>query len=94
MLRINNSLSTPAGILGSISIAFGILYTFGSFFSNQIKESYKDVISEYKSTITDLRSSSKFISDSYKEAITKGSSEKMIGDYQTSELDNETTYQA
>ena len=51
LLNKDNSLSSPAGILGSISIGMGLLYTFGSFFSNQIKESYKDVISEYKNTI-------------------------------------------
>ncbi|MDD4062275.1 MAG: hypothetical protein PHV25_00645 [Candidatus Pacebacteria bacterium] len=37
LLNKDNSLSSPAGILGSISIGMGLLYTFGSFFSNQIK---------------------------------------------------------
>jgi len=37
LLGKDNSLSTPAGILGSISITIGVLYTFGSFFSNQRK---------------------------------------------------------
>jgi len=81
LLKIDNSFSTPAGILGSISIGFGILYTFGSFFSNQIRESYKDVISEYKSTIATLRTSHKDIEKSYQGLSTTTSSQK-IGEYE------------
>lgn len=57
LLSMDNSFNSPAGALGTLSIAFGVIYTFSSFFSNQIKESYTDVISQYKSTITTLRSS-------------------------------------
>jgi hypothetical protein len=67
LLKIDNSFKTPAGILGTVSIGFGILYTFGSFFSNQIRESYKDVILEYKATISTLRSSHKDIQKSYQD---------------------------
>lgn len=69
LLKNNNNFSTPAGILGSISIAIGLLYTFGSFFSNQIRESYKDVISEYKAMITTLKSSSNFNQRQLKETL-------------------------
>ena len=80
LLKIDNSFKTPAGILGTISIAFGILYTFGSFFSNQIRESYKDVISEYKATISTLRSSHKDIQKSYQDTL-NSKQKNQIGDY-------------
>jgi predicted PurR-regulated permease PerM len=80
LLNIDNSLSSPAGILGSVSIAIGLLYTFGSFFSNQIKESYKDVIAEYKNTINTLRTSHKDIQKSYQDTLTGQSKERTIGE--------------
>lgn len=84
LLNKDNSLSSPAGILGSISIGMGLLYTFGSFFSNQIKESYKDVIFEYKNTISTLKSSHKDIQKSYQDTLSSQSKEKTIGEsYQT-----------
>jgi hypothetical protein len=84
LLNKDNSFSSPAGILGSISIVMGLLYTLGSFFSNQIKESYKDVISEYKNTISTLRSSHKDIQKSYQDTLSNQSKEKAIGEsYQT-----------
>jgi len=81
LLDKDNSLSSPAGILGSVSIGMGLLYTFGSFFSNQIKESYKDVIAEYKNTISTLRSSHKDVENYYKNTMTKQSKENQIGEY-------------
>lgn len=84
LLNKDNSLLSPAGILGSISISMGLLYTFGSFFSNQIKESYKDVISEYKNTISTLRSSHKDIQKSYQDRLSSQGRERSIGNsYQT-----------
>ncbi len=80
LLKINNSFKTPAGILGTISIGFGILYTFGSFFSNQIRESYKDVILEYKMTISTLRTSQRDIQQSYQETL-RTKEKSSIGDY-------------
>ena len=61
LIRIDNSLDSPAGILGSISVAMGLLYTYGSFFSNSIRENYKDVISEYKTTILEQRSGGAYL---------------------------------
>ena len=91
LLNKDNSLSTPAGILGSISIGFGILYTFGSFFSNQIKESYKDVIREYKSTISILRSSNKDAQNYYKDTLTGSEKNKTVGEYRIAgSIENET----
>jgi hypothetical protein len=69
LLNNNNNFSTPAGILGSVSIAIGLLYTFGSFFSNQIRESYKDVISEYKAMIATLKSSNNFAQKQIKDTL-------------------------
>jgi len=84
LLNKDNSLSSPAGILGSVSIVMGLLYTFGSFFSNQIKESYKDVIAEYKNTIFTLRTSHKDIEKSYQDTLSSQSKERTIGEsYQT-----------
>ena len=82
LLNKDNSLNTPSGILGSLSIGVGILYTFGSFFSNQIRESYKDVISEYKTTINTLRTSTKDMQKMYKEVQTSSTRSEKIGDYQ------------
>lgn len=69
LLLKNNSVSTPAGILGSISIIIGLLYTFGSFFTNQTRENYKDVINEYKSIIATLKIASKHVQGQYKETM-------------------------
>lgn len=68
LLKYNN-ISTPAGILGSVSIIIGLLYTFGSFFTNQTRESYKDVIIEYKSIIATLKIASKHVQGQYKETM-------------------------
>lgn len=80
LLNKDNSFSIPAGILGSVSIIMGLLYTFGSFFSNQIKESYKDVITEYKNTITTLRMSHKDIQKSYQNTLSSQNNTKTIGE--------------
>jgi acyl-coenzyme A synthetase/AMP-(fatty) acid ligase len=91
LLYKDNSLNTPAGILGSISIGFGVLYTFGSFFANQIKESYKDVISEYKAHITTLKSGQKFLEDHYQKTISNKEGREQVGDYSIGdELGDET----
>ena len=91
LLDKDNSLSTPAGILGSVSIIIGLLYTFGSFFSNQIKESYKDVIAEYKNTINTLRTSNKDVQKYYQDTISSGTDVKKVGSYKTiSETDQGT----
>lgn len=83
LLDKDNSLITPAGILGSACIGFGILYTFGSFFSNQIRESYKDVISEYKATISTLRATHRDVEKSYKDTLYNKGTPKQIGEYRT-----------
>ena len=70
LLKISNDMTSPAGILGTASICVGLLYTFCSFFSNQIRENYKDVIAEYKNTISTLRNSHKDIEKSYQTSLT------------------------
>ena len=74
-----NDFTSPRGILGTISISVGLLYTIISFFSNQIRESYKDVIGEYKNTITTLRSSHKDIEKYYQGAISNQEKGGVIG---------------
>lgn len=90
LLHLSNRFDTPAGILGMISIAFGLLYTFGSFFTNQIRESYQDVIREYKSTIQTLRTSHKDIEQSYK-TMNNSSNDQTIGGYRALEDDDRRT---
>ncbi len=92
LLNKDNSLSSPAGILGSISIIIGLLYTFGSFFSNQIKESYKDVISEYKNTISTLRTSNRDVQKYYQDTISSGVESKKVGNYKTISENDQGTY--
>ena len=79
LLNKDNSLSTPAGILGSISIGFGILYTVLSFSANQIKESYQDVINHYKTIISTQSSSLKASEERY--ITTVSNQPKEIGNY-------------
>jgi len=87
LLLKDNSFSTPAGWLGTISIGIGLLYTFGSFFSNQIRESYKDVIQEYKATIITLRTSQKHAKSMNEDGGTSTSKGNVrgraIGEYET-----------
>lgn len=91
LLKEANDFSSPRGILGTISISVGLLYTIISFFSNQIRESYKDVIAEYKNTISTLRTSSKDIIKSYQDTVTNQAQAKTVGSYQTlSEADSGT----
>jgi len=83
LLSNSNDFSSPRGILGTISIAVGLLYTLISFFSNNLKESYKDVITEYKNTITSLRSTTKDIQKSYQDTISSKGESKTVGEYKT-----------
>lgn len=91
LLSTSNDFITPRGILGTISIAVGLLYTLISFFSNNIRESYKDVIEEYKNTIVSLRSASKYIQKSFQETDLPRTESKTVGEYETvSESDSGT----
>lgn len=83
LLNKDNTLSTPAGVLGSISIVIGLLYTFGSFFSNQIKESYKDVIGHYEVMIKTLKISTKDVQKFYQGTISSEIDSKKVGKYKT-----------
>ena len=84
LLNASNDISTPRGILGTVSISVGLLYTVISFFSNQIRESYKDVINEYKNTINTLRSSHKDIQKAFQDTIsTTGGRREIGGGYAT-----------
>lgn len=83
LLNKENNFSSPAGILGTISISVGLLYTVVSFFSNQIRESYKDVILEYKFMVANLKSSNKYIQKQLKETLPdQGAGKTISGGYQ------------
>ncbi|MDE0243370.1 MAG: hypothetical protein OYG31_01510 [Candidatus Kaiserbacteria bacterium] len=69
LLKIENSFSSPAGILGSISVAGGLLYTAVSFISNLIGEQYKDIIKHYKDMVLVLRSSNRDIQKNYQQSV-------------------------
>ena len=51
--------------LGIACIIFGLLYTYASFFTNNMRESYKDIISEYRATIASLRENYSAVSATY-----------------------------
>lgn len=89
LLDQSNSFSTPTGVLGTISISVGLLYTVISFFSNQIRESYKDVIAEYKIMALNLKSSNKYIQDQYKRTLSD--TDKTFGEYHTVQSQEITT---
>lgn len=65
LVKLDTQLESAVGLLGCVSIAVGLLYTVISFFSIQIKESYKDVILEYKNALAAAHSSHKKIQDFY-----------------------------
>ena len=69
LFKIDKTFSSATGILGSIIISFGAIYTFVSFFTINIRESYKDVISEYKSTIETMRLNYEAMHKGYKETL-------------------------
>lgn len=82
LLNKDNSLNTPAGILGSFSIAAGLLYTLASFYSNQVKENYSHLISEYKTMISSLKTSQKHIEKSYQGLTEEFKTKSEFGGYQ------------
>ncbi len=91
LLIKDNSWTTPAGILGSILIAFGVLYTFGAFFSNQIKESYKDVILEYKSAFGIVKSANNLLLKNQQDTLSDSKQKKKIGGYIADESNQSET---
>ncbi|MFA6038085.1 MAG: hypothetical protein WC748_08220 [Legionellales bacterium] len=69
LVSLDTKLESAVGVLGCLSIAVGLLYTVISFFSIQIKESYKDVILEYRNALAAAHSSHKVIQDSYAKTL-------------------------
>jgi len=82
LLKIDNSLSSPSGVIGSICLIAGIIYTIASFYSNQVRENYKDIISEYRTTISTLRTSNRDMQKSYRELSERRQQEK-YGNFQS-----------
>ena len=83
LLRSDPGLSTAAGIMGVVLLASAVLYTFVSFFSNHYRESYRDLITEYKSQIRTLKSMQKFTQKSYESTITNREDSRMAGRYRS-----------
>jgi hypothetical protein len=71
LFTLKNIFPSPTSILGITLIGFGILYSFSSFFTNNIRESYKDLLAEYKTLNIELTKRYKNLSESYESQITK-----------------------
>lgn len=70
---------SPTSVLGICLIGFGIVYSFASFFTNNLRESYKDIINEYKALNSELSKNYRAISDTYKNQITSIQSSETTG---------------
>lgn len=70
LFLIKDPFPSPTSVLGISLIGFGIIYSFASFFTNNLRESYKDIIIEYKALNTELTKNYRAISDSYNKQIT------------------------
>lgn len=91
LLKDNNNFNTPAGILGSVSIIIGLLYTLISFFSNQIRESYENVIRVYQDTIKTMNANYGAMQKSFKKAMTNSGSTGVAGGYKSLKDDQDGT---
>ena len=69
LVKIDKMPSSSTRILGFIIIGFGVLYSFVSFFTINLRENYKDIISEYKSTIKEMRASYKAMQKGYQDTL-------------------------
>jgi len=69
LFKIDNTIYSPAGIAGSILLGFGVLYSFVSFFTINSREHYKDIISEYKTTIKEMRANYKAMHKEYRDSL-------------------------
>jgi len=67
--QVDNSISSPGGILGVIAIGFGLLFAAHSFFTNQAREHFEKVIKMmskyYESIIKEQRSGHKEITEGW-----------------------------
>lgn len=82
LLNIDNNINTPAGLLGSICIFVGIIYTIASFFSNQMNEIYSNAINVYESAILALKSGHKEAQKYMKNTVSDARTNNKIGGYQ------------
>jgi predicted membrane metal-binding protein len=69
LFTFNTTFPNPTAILGSVLIGFGALYTLVSFFTNNIRESYKDIIQEYKDLGQEVSKSYKKLGENYERQL-------------------------
>lgn len=69
LIIYNGTFSSIIKTLGFITIGFGVLYSFVSFFTINLRENYKDIILEYKTSNKELRSNFRAINKIYKESL-------------------------
>lgn len=89
LYKIANTIYSPAGIAGSIFLALGILYSFVSFFTINLREHYEDIISGYKTMNKETRASYKAMHKEYKDSVTEAHN-IFSGEYK-SQVENRTS---
>jgi hypothetical protein len=80
LLKLNNSIITPAGILGAILIVAGGVAGVSAVAVTQTRESYSDVIAQYKHVISTLKSSNKYTQETLKDTIST-TEQRKVGNY-------------
>lgn len=84
LFKIDKIPSSNTRIIGCIIICIGVLYSFVSFFTLNLRENYKDIISEYKSTIRVMRASYRVMQKEYESTLkftTESQNLKIPGNY-------------
>lgn len=59
LITIKDCIYHLAEFIGALVIIVGLLYTFVSFFTNQTKENYENIINQYKSLVNMLKTQNK-----------------------------------
>ena len=83
LFSIDNKYYPVTGYLGGGLIFLGMLYTVGSFYSNQLKENYNDAISALKGGYKESH-------DLMKDTVKFANESKKIGDYKMIDSPEET----
>lgn len=69
LFKIDNTFYSASGIIGSIVVGFGVLFALVSLFTINLRENYKDIISEYKSIIKTTKSTYETMQEGYKDIL-------------------------
>lgn len=75
LFTFKGTFPSPTAILGIVLIGFGALFSIISFFTNNIRESYHEIINEYKTLSAEVTKNYKKISESYQMRIGFGNSD-------------------